>query len=112
MNGDWKDLLSSMRGKFQEAEPETNNIDDSKNKNSLVQSSPLKVVIDKKGRNGKVATIIEDFTIPKDEIDSIARELKTKLGVGGSTRDNEILIQGDHKAKVIEFLKNKNFKVH
>ena len=66
---------------------------------------------DRKGRNGKIATIIEGFIVSQQEVENIARELKQKLGVGGSVRQGEILIQGDHKNVVQKFLESKNFKI-
>ena len=106
---DWKDALSAARNNFQEAPEE---ISKAKPQNpETIQKLPLTVVTDKKGRNGKIATIIEGFTIPQTEVEEIARELKQKLGVGGSVREGEILIQGDHKQKVGAFLSNLNFKV-
>lgn len=89
---------------------------ESKNEENELQTSPdvqksaVNVVVDKKGRNGKVATIIEGFTISTKEIENLARELKQKLGVGGSIREGEILIQGDHKTAVKKFLTEKNIK--
>ena len=107
---DWKDALSAVRGNFDEApEDDHCSIEDSPQKPS--QKGPLYVVTDKKGRNGKIATIIEGFTIPREEVENLARKLKQKLGVGGSVRDGEILIQGDHKDKIKSFLSDLNFKV-
>lgn len=113
MGKDWKDMLSSLRESFQTPDDEvsvpeiTENIEQGIGK----QKETLRIVTDKKGRNGKVATIIEGFTLDQKEIESIAHELKKRLGVGGSTRNGEILVQGDHKQKVKEFLEEKNFKI-
>lgn len=69
----------------------------------------LRVVIDRKGRKGKTATIIEGFTLPDEEVEEIASELKRKIGTGGSARGGEILLQGDWKEKTIELLKAKGY---
>lgn len=110
MNQDWKDILSGLKGGLPEGEKDETTTSE-KGKDSLIQKSALTVVSDKKGRNGKTATIIEGFEIAQEKVEKIAKSLKTTLGVGGSTRDGEILVQGDHKAKVIEVLKKMNFKV-
>ena len=111
---DWKEALSAARNNFDEA-PEKSvhdqeEVSEEKNKD-IIQKNSLQVVIDKKGRNGKIATIIEGFVIPQEEVEDIARKLKQKLGVGGSVRDGEILIQGNHLDKVKDFLINLKYKV-
>lgn len=112
---DWKDALASLSGL-----PEGNATDDTAEDNTVLrtqsevppgQKSPLHVLMEKKGRGGKTATIVEGFEISDDEIDDIAQTLKKKLGTGGSSRGGEILIQGDRKADVIRLLKQMGFKV-
>ena len=111
MDIDWKDKLNQLRGSFNEPdEIEQNEIEEPEEK-PKGQKTALTVVTDKKGRNGKIATIIEGFTIDQSEVEQLARELKNRMGTGGSVREGEILIQGDCKTKVIEFLKSRNFKV-
>ena len=109
---DWKDALSAARNNFEEAPEEENshdNFEESEKKST--QQNPLTVITDKKGRNGKIATIIEGFTISQEEVENVARTLKQKLGVGGSVRPGEILIQGNHKDTVVNFLKKLQFKI-
>lgn len=106
---DWKDQLSALRGNLDEPADEPAEVFgklDSVKTNSEI----LRIVTDKKGRKGKIATIIEGFLQPNDKVEEIARQLKQKLGVGGSVRDGEILIQGDRKKEVIEFLCSLGFK--
>lgn len=110
---DWKEALSSLSGIS--SLPETEEKAESENKaekaDAISQKGALHVVVEKKGRGGKTATIIEGFEISDDDVAEIARELKKKLGVGGSSRGGEILIQGDRKEEVISFLKKKGLKV-
>lgn len=108
---DWKDRLAALRGEVEEAPEENVSVEASAEEDAFSQKSPLMVVKDKKGRKGKVATIIEGFTIPQDKVEEIARTLKQKLGVGGSVREGEILIQGDYSDKIKQFLKTLSFKV-
>lgn len=111
MGNDWKDALSALKNSLGEPEvQEENKTPENPSDNQTYQKEPLTIVTDRKGRNGKTATIIEGFTIPQKEVEEIARKLKQKLDVGGSVREGEILIQGDHKANVVNFLKNLNFK--
>ncbi|MDE7345867.1 MAG: translation initiation factor [Muribaculaceae bacterium] len=110
---DWKDALASLSGL-----PEGEATDDTSEGNTAPrtqsevpqQKSPLHVLIEKKGRGGKTATIIEGFEISDEEIDEIARSLRKKLGTGGSARGGEILIQGDRKTDVVRLLKEMGFK--
>lgn len=112
MNNDWKDALSALRGNLNTPEePDHANVEPDENSVNFTQKTPLTVVTDKKGRNGKTATIIEGFSISQEKVEDIARKLKQKLGVGGSVRTGEILIQGDHKNTVVKFLQELHFKV-
>lgn len=109
---DWKDRLAELkRNQNQIEEKEIEESKDPEAKLLSLQSTPLNVVTERKGRNGKIATIIEGFTIDQTLVDGIAKNLKQKFGVGGSTRQGEILIQGDHKEVVKKYLKENNFKV-
>ena len=69
------------------------------------------VELDKKGRNGKQATLISGFEGTDEELKKLAAELKKVCGVGGSTRDSEILIQGDQREKITSLLTNMGHKV-
>ncbi len=60
--------------------------------------------MERKGRGGKTATIIEGFPGTDDELKALATRLKQQLGVGGSARDGEILIQGDCRTRLRELL--------
>lgn len=72
----------------------------------------LHVFIERKGRKGKTATIIEGFeNLDENALSELAARLKKQLGVGGSFDENEILIQGDHLLKVKEILHKWGFKV-
>lgn len=64
----------------------------------------LRVQIEKKGRGGKTVTIVRGFVGKDDDLKSLARLLKNRCGVGGSTKDGEILIQGELKEKVLGIL--------
>lgn len=110
MTQDWKNALSSLRGSLEEVPEENSVSEETQDKVKETQKVPLTVVLDKKGRNGKMATIIEGFTLPQEEVELIASKLKKQLGVGGSCRQGEILVQGDRKEAVIKFLQSLNFK--
>lgn len=119
MSMDWKDALSQLKDAMPEpadtnptdetdgtdVQPEVNMAKKSKGK--------LNISLEKKGRGGKMATIIYGFaeTVSDDEIDDLARTLKQKLGIGGSSRDGEILLQGDCRVKASELLRGFGYKI-
>lgn len=71
----------------------------------------LSIVLERKGRGGKQATIVTGFVADDEAVKQVATQLKRKLGVGGSSRGGEILIQGDFRQRVAEELKALGFKL-
>ena len=74
-----------------------------------IQSEPMICKFEK--RKGKPTTIIEGYTGTDEDFKLLAKELKTKLSVGGTFKDDTIVIQGDYRDKIMIVLKEKGFKV-
>lgn len=74
------------------------------------QQQKLKVMIDRKRRKGKEVTLVTGFVGTVDDLKDLGKFLKTKCGVGGSVKDGEIIIQGNHKEKVLQLLLDKGYK--
>lgn len=107
---DWKDMLSQLRDDLPEGEEVAAPKDADPEKNDS-KKGKLQIFTEKKGRKGKVATIVAGFECNDDELQEIASDAKRHLGVGGSARGGEILIQGDCRERLAEFLRSKGFKV-
>ena len=76
----------------------------------LPAEQKIKIRLDKKHRGGKVVTLIENFIGTNADKDDIGKNLKTTCGTGGSVKDGEILVQGDNRDKVLQWLLKNGFK--
>ncbi len=109
---DWKATLGNLVEENPELNrecslPLTNEVKEQKVEK--VKKQMLRVELDK--RKGKTATLITEYEGSDDGVKEIAQKIKKQLGVGGSVRDGEILVQGDMRKKVAELLVEMNFKV-
>ena len=71
----------------------------------------IRVAIDRKRRAGKTVTVASGFTHTPDSLATLAQRLKKKCGTGGTAKDDEIELQGDHVAKVIAELQGMGYRV-
>ena len=102
---DWRDKLNALKTDL----PEGEEIPVAEEKKTAKQKEPLRVEMDK--RNGKLNTLISEFEGTDDELKELAKTLKVRCSAGGSSRDGEILIQGDFRMKIADLLMQMGYKV-
>ena len=71
----------------------------------FISQSVIRVHLEKKGRGGKAVSIIKGLKMTNAKMKEIERALKSHCGVGGTQKNNEIIIQGDHRDKIIAYLR-------
>ena len=76
----------------------------------LPAQQKIRVRLDKKHRAGKAVTLIEGFVGKEQEREELGKKLKTFCGTGGSVKDGEIIVQGDNRDKVLQWLQKNGFK--
>ena len=74
-----------------------------------LQEDPILCKYEK--RKGKPITILDGYTGATQDFKKLAKEIKTTLSVGGSFKDDKIIIQGDYRDKIMQILKDKGFNV-
>ena len=106
-NNDWKARLNIVYS----TNPNFNyeNIEREETNTLPKNGQKLRVSMEKKGRGGKTVTLIRGFIGTENDLKELGKLLKTKCGVGGSTKDGEIIIQGDFKQRIIDLLKTEGY---
>lgn len=102
---DFKDQLKNL---FPEHEEKDVPKQDDANGAIWLQDDPLICKYEK--RKGKPITIIEGYTGADSDFKQLAKEIKQMLSVGGSFKNEQIIIQGDYRDRIMKFLQDKGFK--
>ena len=101
---DLKDQLKKIFPEHQETEEV-----EEKKSTIWLQDDPILCKYEK--RKGKPITILEGYTGATKDFKLLAKDIKKMLSVGGSFKDDKIIIQGDYRDKIMDILKEKGFKV-
>jgi len=101
---DLKDQLKNLFPDHQETEVKIE-----KKSDIWLQDEPIICKYEK--RKGKPITIIEGYNGATSDFKRLAKQIKTKLSVGGSFKDEKIIIQGDYRDQIMQLLKDKGFSV-
>lgn len=104
------DLKDQLQNLFPDHEPsEEKQTASEENQDIWLQDDPILCKYEK--RKGKPVTILDGYTGAVEDFKKLAKELKTELGVGGSFKNDTIMIQGDYRNRIMQILKKKGFAV-
>lgn len=107
-DNDWKDRLSVVYSTNPDFKYDTGEVEEDETLPPGRQN--LRIKLDKRHRNGKAVTLVTGFIGATADLKSLAKTLKSACGVGGSDKDGEILIQGDHREKILTILTKAGYK--
>ncbi|MDD2960471.1 MAG: translation initiation factor [Muribaculaceae bacterium] len=106
---DWKDKLAQTFN-VDISSIEDTKVEENEENTGMPTKQNVKIMLDKRNRNGKAVTLIVDFVGSDEALKELAKELKAQCGSGGSARCGEILIQGDFRNKIQTILTAKGYK--
>ncbi len=101
----WEDFQAMGNPENAPETPEESSEEQEPEKSKMV----VRVYLERKNRGGKTATIIKGLDLYDDELEVLAKKLKSSLGIGGAVKDGEIVLQGDKRVKTCEYLKKQGY---
>ncbi|MCR9263007.1 MAG: translation initiation factor [Flavobacteriaceae bacterium] len=103
------DLQDQLKNLFPDHEPEEVESTEQETASYWLQDDPIICKYEK--RKGKPVTILDGYNGADSDFKKLTKDLKTYLGVGGSYKNDSIIIQGDYRDKIMAFLKDHGFRV-
>jgi len=108
---DWKSVLAALGG-TEAAETNEQVMPDDETTDVMTlpkKQQKLRVSMERSGRGGKTVTLVRGFVGTSEELAALGKHLKQCCGVGGSEKDGEIIIQGDHRTRLVELLRSEGY---
>ena len=105
---DWKSRLGIVFSTNSEFDYQENKTEETATLPPAQQK--LIVSIDRKQRAGKQVTLVSGFVGSDDDLQALAKTLKTKCGVGGSAKEGVVILQGDFRDRVVDYLQTAGYK--
>jgi translation initiation factor 1 len=108
-----KKKLQSFSGLVYSTDPNFKLPDENNDEQETIDPSQqkLKVRLDTKHRAGKAVTLVEGFIGTIADMEELGKKLKSFCGTGGSVKDGEIIVQGDNRDKVLQWLQKNGYKL-
>ena len=106
---DWKSRLGVMYSTNPDYEYQTDK--EAEEETLPKDKQRLRITLNKRNHGGKVVTLVSGFRGTGNDLAALGKLLKTRCGVGGSTKDGEIIIQGDWRQKVADILTKEGYRV-
>ncbi|MBQ2364674.1 MAG: translation initiation factor [Alistipes sp.] len=107
MSNDWKERLGVVFSTNPDYQYTTS--DDSEPTTLSPSQQNLRIWLDRL-KGGRVATVVRGFVGSQEALAELGKELKKSCGVGGTAKDGEIIIQGDHRDRVMELLTKAGYR--
>lgn len=101
----WKTIVFSTDPDYDES----NNLEEEEETPNANQQD-LRIWLDRKKRRGKEVTLVTGYVGKEDDLKDLGKTLKVKCGGGGSVKDGEIMIQGDHRDRILKILTDMGYK--
>ena len=86
------------------------NMDFKKTVRNYPDDGIIRIMRETKGHKGKTVTLVGNVPLKENELKKFAKKLKTRCGTGGSVKDGEIIIQGDHRQAVLDEIIKQGYK--
>ena len=106
-NNDWKDRLGIMYSTNPDFQYNTR--EEEEDDTLPKEKQHLRISLDKRNRGGKSVTLVTGFQGKNADLESLGKLLRVKCGVGGSTKDGEIIVQGDLRVKILDILQKEGY---
>lgn len=105
------DLQDQLKNLFPDHQPEEKDEETAQDQKDQIWMQDDPIICKYEKRKGKPITILEGYTGADKDFKKLAKELKTRLSVGGSFKNDAIIIQGDYRNQIMDILTEKGFKV-